>query len=291
MKLALGTAQFGFDYGLANSSGPVKLEEIKKILDVASSSGIEMLDTAIAYGNSESIIGDLNRSRFEVTTKLPPLPKSVKNIDLWVNEQLQGSLKRLQARELYGVLLHRPEDLAGKFGEALLATLKDLRSQKIVKKIGISIYKPNELELLTKINDVDIVQVPLNLIDRRIVSSGWLDRLYENGVEVHTRSSFLQGLLLMPRTDMPQKFNKWKNIWDKWDAIKTEHLLLDPITTCLQYPVSLKQVSKVIVGVDSAEHFEKIINSLAKSDQNPLNLDCLVSEDEELIIPSNWNSY
>lgn len=289
MRLALGTAQFGLSYGVANEFGQVTPSEVKKIFSLAQRSGVDMLDTAIAYGNSESIIGEQDLVGLNITTKLPKMPEDLVDINLWVNDHIQASLRRLGVENIYGLLLHRPYDLHGKSGAQLMEILQELKSRRLVRKIGVSIYGPTELESLLRIKGIDLVQAPLSLIDRRLFTSGWLDRLHNKGVEIHTRSAFLQGLLLMRRNAIPVKFEKWSGMWDQWNKVLMENPLVDPVSLCLNYPLSFPQVSKVIVGVNSVEHLKKIIHSSTWKAKPRLNLDFLASEDEELVVPSNWD--
>ena len=111
MKLALGTAQFGLDYGLSNTSGQVKIPEVKSILEEAKKYNIDTLDTAIAYGNSESVLGEIGVDKFNVVTKLPPIPKDISDIDLWVNNQVKSSFKKMHVNSVSGLLLHKSSDL------------------------------------------------------------------------------------------------------------------------------------------------------------------------------------
>ncbi len=94
--------------------------------------------------------------------------------------------------------------------------LKTIKLNGLVKKIGISIYDPSECEQVMNLARIDIVQAPLNIVDRRLVVSGWLSRLHSEEIEIHTRSVFLQGLLLMPRNKIPKIFDRWFRAWDQW---------------------------------------------------------------------------
>ena len=216
MKLALGTVQFGLHYGIANEAGQVSLGEAQSVLSLAKANEIDVLDTAIAYGASEEVLGKVGIDGFRVVTKFPSLPDDQNNVAHWVIEQVRESLARLGQKKLYGLLLHRSEDLLGSKGGQLLQALADLKNDGFVQKIGFSIYSPDEIDEVYKKIKIDLVQAPLNVVDRRLQSSGWLDRLKDDGVEVHTRSAFLQGLLLMERSKIPQKFSRWSHLWDQW---------------------------------------------------------------------------
>ncbi len=285
-KLALGTAQFGMSYGIANQHSKIKLENIKDIIKTAREKNIHLVDTAIAYGSSESIIGKIGILDFKFVTKLPSLPKiKVANISSWVEDQIKLSLKRLGIQSLYGLLIHRSEDLLGDKGEKILNALNNLKSRGLVKKIGLSIYDSSELEKLTNQIKLDIVQAPLNIIDQRLINSGWLSKLYEADVEVHVRSVFLQGLLLMSKKNRPHKFNQWKNLWKMWHEWLNDNRIT-ALEATLRYALSIKEISKVIVGVDSKDQLEQIvISSEGILPKIPLEL---CTNDVNLLNPSNW---
>jgi len=288
VKLALGTVQFGLDYGVANVAGQVQLAEVRSMLSLASASEIDVLDTAIAYGTSEEVLGKVGADRFRVVTKLPSLPPIDEDgIACWVRDQVEASLARLGQKQIYGLLLHCPHDLLGAKSKSLIEVLIGLKEAKVIQKIGISIYSPGELDEILKRVQIDLVQAPLNVIDRRMETSGWLDQLKNDGVEIHTRSAFLQGLLLMERGKIPQKFSRWSNMWHMWQENLRESAA-SPLEACLAYPLSLEQVDKVIVGVDSEKHLQDIISASSSYD-HALDTSFMLSNDTDLISPYKWS--
>lgn len=288
MKIALGGAQFGLAYGIANQHGQVSRQIVHDVVTMAKASGVDTIDTAIAYGDSETSLGELGVNDFKVVTKLPALPDNIVDVQAWVYQQMAGSLARLGLQNIYGLLLHRAEQLSGNRGAELAKALQALKQDGFVEKIGLSIYEPEQLAFITQTYNIDLVQAPLNLLDRRLVTSGWLQRLHDSGVEVHARSVFLQGLLLMPRILVPPKFERWGALWDNWHSWLNARDI-SATRACLQYVLSLPQVSRVVVGVDSAEQFRDIL--LNSSDAASLSEFPEIScADEDLINPSNWNS-
>jgi aryl-alcohol dehydrogenase-like predicted oxidoreductase len=287
-KLALGTAQFGLSYGISNQSGQMNLSEAKKILGLAGKAKVNLLDTAIAYGDSEKVLGKIGVTEFNVVSKLPSLPEGAADIDSWVEDQIKGSLNRLCVPSLFGLLLHRSENLLGKSGKKLIEALNRVKSKGLVKKVGVSIYNPSELEEIMPLMRIDLVQAPLNVIDRRIETSGWLSRLHLEGVEVHTRSAFLQGLLLMPRNKIPVKFETWATLWDSW-ALELEENNLSAAAACLSYPLSLPEVDRVVVGVESMDQLNALI-AASQIHLPQLDFSFMASEDRMLINPSNWSA-
>ena len=284
MTLVLGTVQFGLPYGIANQNGQVSLDDAKKIIALARLSGIDTLDTAIAYGNSEASLGHIGVNGFKVITKLPILPENVSNVGLWVHNQIRESLQKLNVESVYAVLIHHSQQLLGPKGKDLYQSLEHLKTKGLVKKVGISIYDPIELDSVMNAFTIDLVQAPFNLIDQRLNSSGWLQKLYDQGVEVHARSVFLQGLLLK-KYQLPKKLNKInKKIcefhnWAKINKVK-------PINAALNFVLQHKQIDKVILGVDNCDQLLEIINNL---DTNTLQIPKKFSINEEkLINPSLW---
>jgi aryl-alcohol dehydrogenase-like predicted oxidoreductase len=286
-RIALGTVQFGMRYGVANDTGQVSLDEIASILNLARERGVDTLDTAIAYGESERRLGDVGIPGWRTVTKLPPVPADVTNVSRWVAESIASSLERLRVDRVHGLLLHRSADLDELFGEELFAAMAAARDRGLVSKIGVSLDDPGELATLTPRYRFDLVQAPFNVIDRRLTSSGWLARLHANGVEVHTRSAFLQGLLLMAPARRPSRFERWGALLKRWDDWRTS-AGLTPVAACLAFVLAQTAIDRVVVGVDGTEQFKEILAaSAATACDVP---DELESGDQDLINPARWRT-
>ena len=287
MKLAIGTVQFGMKYGIANKDGKVKPSEIKKILNNARLAGINTLDTAISYGDSEELLGSLGVKYWKVVSKLPGVPEDCKDIKAWVRVNILSSLNKLKTKTIDGLMLHRPGDLLENKA-ALWSELKFLQKEGLIKNIGYSIYSPNELDALFEEFKPDIIQAPYNIFDRRLKNTGWLDKLKKNNVEVHTRSCFLQGLLLMDPKSRPKKFQNWNQLFYLYDTwLKDSHLT--PIQACLKFVDKEKDISKIVVGIDNNNQLNDILHAMIinTSQKVPRNI---YSNDEDLINPANWSS-
>jgi len=285
-RIALGTVQFGQNYGVANESGQVGIQECGHILDEAFSRGVDTIDTAIGYGDSEAVLGQLGLENWKIISKVPQLPESaLSNVFSWVEDQVVASLGRLKVDSLYGLLLHCPEQLLSPGGNEIYQSLLRLKRLGYVKKMGVSIYSPNELDKIFKEMHFDIVQAPLSILDRRLVDSGWSLRLRKLNVELHTRSTFLQGLLLMPKKKRPKKFNVWNPIWNEWDRWLAENNLT-PLEACLGYVLSIREVDRVVVGVDSCAHLTEIFSSVGASNSCFPNWPEII--DVKLLNPAHW---
>ena len=284
-RVALGTVQFGLPYGIANRSGQVSEEDAAVILDRAWTRGVDTLDTAISYGVSEERLGRIGVKQWKVVTKLPSAPESRADMMGWVEDSVTGSLKRLGIPKLRGLLLHCPQLLHGDTGDALFQELVSLKDQGLVEKIGISIYHPEELDNLCADYRFDLVQAPFNIVDRRLATSGWLNRLHEGGTEVHARSVFLQGLLLMKSGSRPVAFARWEPLWQNWNDWLIDQGLT-PLQACLGFALSERAIDRVVVGVDNVNQLDGILaaaGTLVASAPTRL-----MSEDRDLIDPSRW---
>ena len=244
-------------YGISNVSGPMKSNEVRAIIQLARASQVKVIDTAIDYGTTDKLLGACGIQDFDLVTKLPMIPDDCNDLNLWFKETIDKAFQRLGVKSIYGLLLHRPDQLLGPRGSILYEALENVKARQLARKIGVSIDSPDILDLLVPKYNFDIVQAPLNLVDHRLHTSGWLQRLKNGLVEVHTRSVFLQGLLLMSRADIPEYFRTWTPLWDRWERW-LEKSPLDAVQACLAFPFSFPQIDQVIVGVDSVEHFMQI---------------------------------
>jgi aryl-alcohol dehydrogenase-like predicted oxidoreductase len=288
-KIALGTAQFGLPYGISNTHGQVDRAEIEKIWQVARGANITMLDTAIAYGNSEENIGATESIGFDIVTKLPPLSGAETSVTQWAHSQIENSLAKLNRNSVYGLLLHNPADLLAANGDQLLAALINLKRDGLIKKFGVSIYAPTELDsLFSRIPNFspDIVQAPLNVIDQSITSSGWLTLLSKMNIEIHIRSVFLQGLLLQQPSERSVAFSKWSSVFAQFDSWSNAQQM-SPLAACLGHVLSYPEVSRVIIGVTSANELGQLIT--ASSGDHVRAPQSLQVTDIDLIQPMNWN--
>ena len=285
MRMGLGTAQFGLNYGVSNTEGQVQQHEVEKMLDFALKNSVDLLDTAISYGSSEHCLGRAGVADFKVITKLPPVPDFCENIDQWVAEQLASSKNRIGIDVLHGLLLHKPSDLLGSSGKRLYDALDKYRERGEILNLGISIYSPQDLELIDGKYGIDIVQTPFNLIDQRLLLSGWLDKLKGRGIEVHARSIFLQGLLLMDEVSMPSKFYRWSDLWSRWYKWQFYNEV-SAIQACISFVLGIEGIDRVIVGANSLSELEQITFAYSNEFSGPF--PDIASDDEMLVNPSNW---
>ena len=284
-RIVLGGAQLGLPYGILNGGETLSREEVARILDTAVDHGIDSIDTAIAYGQSESIIGETSQNRFNIISKLPPLPVDISNVSEWVHSQVQGSLSRLKCTSLDALLLHRPQDLTGAQGAELYAAIGSLMAEKMIHRFGVSIYSPDDLEGIIGTFDIHVVQAPLNVFDRRIL--GVTNQLSALNIEVHVRSVFLQGVLIANPINRPQRFEPWSEhfaLFDEW--VRSSGV--SAMACCMGFALQQPGIAKLVIGTTSAESLDEIMNSIPNSVlEAPTHLQSSV---EQLIDPRFWNA-
>ena len=284
-RIVLGGAQLGLPYGILNGGETLSREEVARILNTAVDHGIDSIDTAIAYGQSESIIGETSQNRFSIISKLPPLPVDVSNVSEWVHSQVRGSLSRLKCTSLDALLLHRPQDLTGAQGAELYAAIGSLMAEKMIHRFGVSIYSPDDLGGIIGTFDIHVVQAPLNVFDHRIL--GVTDQLSALNIEVHARSVFLQGVLIASPKDRPQRFEPWSEhfaLFDEW--VRSSGV--SAMACCLGFALQQPGIAKLVIGTTSAESLDEIMNSIPNSVlEVPAHLQSSV---EQLIDPRVWNA-
>ena len=284
IKVALGTVQFGMAYGVANNFGRVPENTAEDILRLARELGVDTIDTAAAYGRSEEVLGKTGVDGFNVVSKLPPGFEETKNPEGWVNQYIDQSLRRLRCDSIYGFLLHQPLDLLKPSGEKYYEALVSLKRKGKVGNIGISVYGPDDLDRLAEF-DFDIVQAPMNVLDRRLKNSRWLEKLSKQNTEVHIRSAFLQGLLLMPAKERPDYFKPWQKLLSEYDAWIADQKLL-PLHVCLGYLLGHAEINRIVVGVDNAKQLREIASACySRTVSVP---EYIQSTDLNLINPGFW---
>lgn len=286
MKLALGTAQFGLNYGISNTQGQVCPHEVSKILAFAKQQGINTLDTAPAYGNSENVLGKTGLThQFNIVSKVPALSGKEVNIEQVINTSLQ----QLNIEKLTAVLFHHVDDIisSSRAKTHFNALLKQKELGKVAK-IGISVYTPEQLEFCFDHYQFDIVQLPLNCFDQRFINSGWLNKLHDKNIEIHCRSIFLQGLLLMATEQLPTYFSAFKAPFQHFSDT-AKQLKVSSLSLALAIGCQHDSIDKLIVGCCDTKQLSEIINAYVIAKEINDDLSSLACKNENLIIPSNWH--
>jgi aryl-alcohol dehydrogenase-like predicted oxidoreductase len=286
MKLALGTAQFGLDYGISNTQGQVCLSEVNKILTLARQENIDTLDTAPAYGDSENVLGKTGlASQFNIISKIPAL----KSNDISIEQYIETSLQQINIEKFSAVLFHHVDDIiSSPLAQKRFDSLLKQKELGRITKIGISVYKPEQLEFCVRHYPIDIVQLPLNCIDQRFINTNWLDKLADTNIEIHCRSIFLQGLLLMEPKSLPSYFSLFKKYFQRFSDTANQ-LKISPLSLALAIGHQHDSIEKIVVGCCNEKQLSEIISAYTAAKEINEDLSSLACENENLIIPSNWH--
>ena len=292
MRLGLGTVQFGLDYGISNAAGRVPIDEVSPIIQAAVESGMRVLDTAAAYGQSEEVLGQVlpPEHPFAIVTKTLPLagrPVTPETVRL-VSETFQRSLERLQQDSIYGLLVHHAQDLLGEGGDLLWEELSDLKRQGLVQKIGASVYTGDQIDAL-QARPIDVIQLPLNVLDQRLSHSGHLKALKRNGVEIHVRSAFLQGLLLMPAAELPSYFETVRPHLTTYGEVMASHGL-SRAGGALAFLRGLETIDEIIVGVTDEQQLQELLAAFRQPIPPELDFQVFAWNDEAMLDPSRWHA-
>jgi aryl-alcohol dehydrogenase-like predicted oxidoreductase len=276
-KLGLGTVQFGQAYGVSNRSGQVPKKEAAAILERAAKAGVRLLDTAANYGAAENILAFLNTSAFRIVTKTINLTHGLDGVIARARQSAQS----LKADTL---LVHAANDLRGEDGEALWNALRQLKSEGIFRKIGISAYVADDPAALAERFRPDVMQVPFSLLDQRLLMNGTLAGLQALGVEVHARSLFLQGLLFME--ELPAKLRHAGA-----HLARARKTLADanvtPLAAALDFVLMQPEIAFGLVGVTSGQELDEIIVA-AEQPLPSLDWASFALKDEIVLTPSLW---
>lgn len=287
-KLVIGTAQFGLDYGINNKSGKVPKAEVYKILDLTKQNGIELVDTAQAYGDCENVLGCYLQDRhttLKIISKLRDCPQD--KVEVSVHE----SLDKLHTNNLYGILLHNFDTYLK--NPLIYRKMFSLKDDCCVAKVGFSLYYPSQLhKILDDKIEIDFVQVPYNLLDRRFESCFRV--LHERNIEIHVRSVFLQGLLFIQPEDLPSRLKEFSECLSLLQRISTE-LGISIQQLALLFVATNSFIDKAVIGIDNLHQITDDINALCDNTKLELvesekhNFSKLEVKNETILVPSNWN--
>jgi aryl-alcohol dehydrogenase-like predicted oxidoreductase len=275
MQLGIGTAQFGMNYGISNTSGQPAEREIQKIIKTAKDAGIKVIDTAAAYGSSEEVLGRLlPKNGFDVITKIGDLPT------------LERSFVRLKRDKVYAVLAHNADYLLSPDGAKLWEGLCIAKEAGRIVKIGVSVYNSSQIDRVLDQYSIDIIQVPINVLDQRLLKTNHLQLLKKNNIEIHARSIFLQGLLLLEPENLPPRFHSVQPLLKKMHS-DCERMGIHAIELALHFIKKIAEIDVAVLGLTSQKELSGLIHAVGKS---------LIDADyaqyaiinEELLNPSRW---
>jgi len=286
-KLLLGTVQMGLPYGVNNRSGRIPYFESEKILKVAYSSKVRILDSAEAYGDAHSVIGRFHKKnpgmRFKVITKLAEAESPEQ-----VRRKVQEFLKELHVNTLYALMFHSFKEYEG--FKNYRSAVTDLKELGIIKRFGVSTYTNSEVESLITDPLVDLIQLPFNLLDNEHQRGPLLKKASALGKVIHTRSVFLQGLFFMkPGSAHPAAIALREPLEQVRLIAKREKLSLPALA--LGYCLSKPYIDRVLIGVDSEQQLKENVADCSKKISGDIleEIDDIQIINKQFLNPSLWN--
>jgi len=290
--IGLGTVQFGLNYGISNKAGQTSQAECEKLLQEAAINGVSILDTAASYGNSETLLGKLlpPEHPFRIITKVPAINKTriqQQDIDQIITS-FQNSLQRLQQPKVAGLLTHRTDDLLAEGGQEIFACLQEFKRRGLVEKIGVSINRPEQIKQVLDRYEIDLIQIPINVLDQRLILGGELKELKNRKIEIHARSIFLQGLLLIPENEINAFFNPILPDLARYHTYLKANKLT-PVQGALCFTDQITEIDAIILGVNNLDQLDSNLQDFNAIKNRKLEFQEFAIHDETMINPSLWN--
>jgi aryl-alcohol dehydrogenase-like predicted oxidoreductase len=250
-NLVLGTAQLDKKYSLSNTG--LNEKSFKKIINLSKKNNHLFIDTALGYKNSEKILSKTNIKKFKVITKIKDFNKNV-------IPQLIKSKKKIKVKKFYGVLFHDEKNLLAKSVEEYKKIVTLLRANKITNKIGVSIYTLKSLNLIINKFDINLVQIPANIFDRRFLNKELLKKLKQKKIEVFVRSVFLKGTLINKKFREKSKIlNKYNKIFYSYERWLNKKNIKNNKYFCINYILDNK-IKNIVIGFDNFNEYKEILS-------------------------------
>lgn len=292
-KLTLGTAQLGMDYGINNKTGKPLISESLSILEYAYNQDIRSFDTALAYGNSESVIGtwlnEKHSNNIVLTSKIPSLYKQnihYSQLEKEIRNCLEDSLNNLSVKKLNHYLIHDFNDVRY-YGEKIFTVLDKLKAEDLIGSYGCSIYDLDELEYISDYN-IGSIQIPGSIFNQKILESRVLEQIKKSGTTVFVRSAFVQGLIFMKDDEVPEKLSEIRIYLQKLRQMVQERGITIA-EAALNYVRNHPNTDSVVFGVESINQMKEILNINKSNELNSLDINKEFSEIPlELIDPRYW---
>jgi aryl-alcohol dehydrogenase-like predicted oxidoreductase len=285
-KIIIGSANFENYYGQGKNK--ISSKEIQRLFYIAKKNKIHKIDTSPKYGKAEEIIGKYKFSKLKVISKIGKTPENINDISLkiYLYKSIFKTLKNLKNKKIESILIQNSEILLRPQGKVIYNFLSLLKDANIIKKIGISIYDYKNLKKILNNFKIDLIQAPLNIVDTRLIETGWLERLRKKDIEVHVRSIFFQGLLLLKANELPKSLYDFVPHWERWENwLKINKL--SPMEACVNFVTKFKHINKFVIGFNNSNQLKEIL--LLKISRNKIVFP-LIKVNKKMISPLSWNN-
>ena len=295
--LCLGTVQFGMKYGINNRQGQPSMNDSVEMIKYAVDNGVKYIDTARAYGDAELVIGEYNKiygvpKDIKIISKLRPniIEADTKDVNSLNRDEFESSLKRMGVDKLNGYLLHTPEYI---YNQNILDALLNLKEEKMVENIGVSIYDLKEGEQAIKTGIIDYIQLPYSYLDQRGIRTGFIKKAKEHGIKIFTRSAFLQGLVMMEKSRIPQYLAPAICNIEKFELI-TKEFNEDIINAIIHFVTDEADIDYLVFGVDNIEQLKEDMDAYRNKKINTLLIEQVKQHinmlEDNIIFPSLWSN-
>lgn len=295
MELCLGTVQFGMDYGIKGQKQP-SVEKAVEMLDYATQNGIDTIDTANAYGTAEDVVGTFLEKKTVARDKLfiiskfrPNLLDDLKPEEYYkvMRDNLENTLSRLHTDYLDSYLLHSARYV---FDDEIIETLNRMKQDGLVKRVGVSVYEPEEAKKCIERPNIEFMQLPFSIFDQRMEKAGVFNDAEKDNIQIHSRSAFIQGMILMEEDEVPLFLAKAKPIVRKISLLCERHGL-SRISLAMNYVKQQSRISHLVFGVDNLEQLIENI-SIFKENISKDIIDDIAKEftdiEADIVMPSLW---
>lgn len=300
-KFTLGTVQLGRRYGIGNKTGKPSKDAALKILRYAVSNGIESLDTAPDYGDSEKIIGYFIKEQMKQRLKIPSIITKVpsvqlhedaisSNISKFVEETIHSSIKSLQIPSIDTCFIHNPNDITSYKGQ-VISSLSRLKEKGLINKIGASVYTPKEVQMVISLECFNAIQVPINIFDQRLIDMGLIEQLHKKKIDVFARSVYLQGLFFLDPDKLPRSLVGAQPYLLKLRKLsKDTGLSISEIA--LLFIRDVKHIDRIIIGNETINQLKVNIDLMKKTNSQKDLIKHICSQfnnvPEKLLNPTLW---
>lgn len=252
-KIIMGGAQFGMNYGIANKNGEISLKNLNKILNYAIKRKVHIIDTATSYKSSLKKIFKISRNnnlKKKIKVIIKVKSSSILNID---------KFKKLDDNHnIYCIMAHSSKLFLNKSFQKKIQKLK--KNYKF--KLGVSIYENRELiNLKDHYKIIDILQIPFNIVNYKTFNTKIFKKLKRKKIELHARSIFYQGVLLMNEKNIKIKFKNFHRNFNELKYLSKKNKI-NLIFLCIKFVLNQKYFDKLIFGFDTLAQFKEIIRNL-----------------------------
>ncbi len=294
--LSLGTVQLGMNYGINNATGKPNAETSNAILNLATENGINVLDTAGSYGDSEIVIGNWlktiapSKKPFIVTKVTGIQPGTYRFVKEYIQGKVAASKERLGMEQLDMLLLHNFDEYL-RDEDHVRQAMEELKANGDIRFTGASAYSHHDYGKIAE-TGFDATQIPINLFDWTQIENGGMEKLEKSGMIVFARSVFLQGLVFADPDHLPEKMLFTRDTLLKFRGL-CEKYNLTPAVLAISYVNSLSAITSLVLGCETPQQVQENVDLISQcvtlsADQLAEIRSCFADTPARVLNPSLW---